>query len=109
MLDSDVLFAFRLRLIDHAREVGVSQASRTSGLFTLAGTGRCDAVLLINDRANVMLERPGGCMASLSADYKRKSRADGTYDHDLTDGRTLWQVPRAAPVSTRRHLRPQPP
>jgi len=34
-----------------------------------------------------MLERPGGCMASLSADYyKRKSRADGTYDH----ARWLW-------------------
>ena len=32
MLDSDVLFGFRLRLFDHAREVGVSQACRTFGV-----------------------------------------------------------------------------
>jgi transposase InsO family protein len=32
VLDSDVLFGFRLRLFDHAREVGVSQACRTFGV-----------------------------------------------------------------------------
>ena len=32
MLDSDVLFGFRLRLFDHAREVGVSAACRTFGV-----------------------------------------------------------------------------
>jgi transposase InsO family protein len=32
VLDSDVLFHFRLRLFDHAREVGVSQACRTFGV-----------------------------------------------------------------------------
>ncbi len=32
VLDSDVLFAFRLRLLDHAREVGVSEACRTFGI-----------------------------------------------------------------------------
>jgi len=32
MLDSDVLFGFRLRLLDHAREVGVSAACRTFGV-----------------------------------------------------------------------------
>lgn len=32
MLDSDVLYGFRLRLFDHAREVGVSQACRTFGV-----------------------------------------------------------------------------
>ncbi len=32
MLDSDVLFGFRLRLFDHAREVGVSEACRTFGV-----------------------------------------------------------------------------
>jgi transposase InsO family protein len=32
MLDSDVLYGFRLRLFDHAREVGVSQACRTFGI-----------------------------------------------------------------------------
>ena len=31
MLNSDVLFRFRLRLFDHAREVGVSAACRTFG------------------------------------------------------------------------------
>jgi transposase len=30
--DSDVLFHFRLRLFDHAREIGVSQACRTFGV-----------------------------------------------------------------------------
>ena len=32
MLDSDVLFQFRLRLFDHAREVGVTEACRTFGV-----------------------------------------------------------------------------
>ena len=32
MLDSDVLYRFRLQLFDHAREVGVSQACRTFGV-----------------------------------------------------------------------------
>jgi transposase InsO family protein len=32
MLDSDVLFGFRLRLFDHARVVGVSEACRTFGV-----------------------------------------------------------------------------
>jgi transposase InsO family protein len=32
MLDSDVLYGFRLRLFDHAREVGVSEACRTFGV-----------------------------------------------------------------------------
>ena len=32
VLDSDVLYGFRLRLFDHAREVGVSQACRTFGI-----------------------------------------------------------------------------
>jgi transposase InsO family protein len=32
VLDSDVLFGYRLRLFDHAREVGVSQACRTFGV-----------------------------------------------------------------------------
>ena len=32
VLDSDVLFRFRLQLFDHAREVGVSQACRTFGI-----------------------------------------------------------------------------
>jgi len=32
VLDSDVLFHFRLRLFDHAREVGVSEACRTFGI-----------------------------------------------------------------------------
>ena len=32
MLDSDVLYGFRLRLFDHAREVGVSRACRTFGV-----------------------------------------------------------------------------
>jgi len=32
MTDSDVLYSFRLRLFDHAREVGVSQACRTFGV-----------------------------------------------------------------------------
>jgi transposase InsO family protein len=32
MLESDVLFGFRLRLFDHAREVGVSEACRTFGI-----------------------------------------------------------------------------
>ena len=32
MLDSDVLFGFRLRLFDHASEVGVSEACRTFGV-----------------------------------------------------------------------------
>ena len=32
VLDSDVLFRFRLRLFDHAREVGVSEACRTFGI-----------------------------------------------------------------------------
>ena len=32
MLDSDVLYRFRLQLFDHAREVGVSAACRTFGV-----------------------------------------------------------------------------
>ncbi len=32
VLNSHVLFAFRLRLFDHVREVGVSQACRTFGI-----------------------------------------------------------------------------
>jgi len=32
VLDSDVLYAYRLRLLDHAREVGVSEACRTFGI-----------------------------------------------------------------------------
>jgi hypothetical protein len=41
----------------------------------------------MDDRVNAMLEDPGSCMASLSADYyRRKSKPDGTYDH----ARWLW-------------------
>ena len=80
VLESDVLFRFRLQLFDHAREVGVSQACRTFGTppFHLLSLAR-------ERRALGRLERD---LEHYLAFYDTERAHTGRY----TQGRTPWQT-----------------